>query len=248
MAPAVQRYFQEGLAPSTRITYNSAMKRFYSFCTHYNIFTPLPVTEHLLCCFAAHLADQDLAHQTVKGYLAAVRNTQISLGFPDPRDQSSMPVLKRVQMGIQRVRSGRGPPSRSRLPITATVHERIRCHLESPNQPHRELLWAICCTAVLGFFRLGELLPERQLRSTPSSSVMWGDVAVDDREQPSMVRIHLKRSKGDQFGAGADIIFGKTGLPLCPVSALLAYIEVRGSAPGRLFNMQTPSQFSSPGS
>ena len=146
-----------------------------------------------------------------------------------------MPVLKRVQMGIQRVRSGRGPPSRSRLPITATVLERIRRHLESPNKPHRELLWAICCTAFFGFFRLGELLPECQLRSTPSSSVMWGDVAVDDRELPSMVRIHLKRSKCDQFGAGVDIVLGKTGLPLCPVSALLAYIEVRGSAPGRFF-------------
>ena len=58
MAPAVQRYFQEGLAPSTRRTYNAAMKRFYSFCTHCNI-TPFPVTEHLLCCFAAHLTDQD---------------------------------------------------------------------------------------------------------------------------------------------------------------------------------------------
>ena len=221
MAPAVQCYFQEGLAPSTRRTYNAVMKRFYSFCTHSNIFTPFLVTEYLLCCFAAHLADQDLVPQTVKGYLAAVRNTQNSLNFPDPRDQSSMPVLKQVQMGIQRVRSGRGPPSRSRLPITATVLERIRRHLESPNQTHRELLWAICCTAFFGFFRLGKLLPECQLRSTPSSSVMWGDVAVDDRELPSMVRIHLKRSKCNQFGAGADIVLGKTGLPLCPVSALL---------------------------
>ena len=154
-------------------------------------------------------------------------------------------------MGIQSVRAARGPPSCSRLPITAAVLEHIRRHLESPNQPHRELLWAICCTAFFSFFRLGELLPECQLRSTPSSSVMWGDVAVDDREQPTMVRIHLKRSKCDQFGAGADVILGKTGLPLCPVSALLACIEVRGSAPGMfffLFNVQTRSLFSSPGS
>ena len=64
---------------------------------------------------------------------------------------------------------------------------------------------------------------------------MWDDVAVNSRERPTMVRIHLKRSKCDQIGAGADIILGKTGLPLCPVTAILEYIEVRGSASGLFF-------------
>ena len=51
-----------------------------------------------------------------------------------------------------------------------------------------------------------------------------------------MVRIiHLKRSKCDQFGAGADIILGRIGLPLCLVTAILKYIEVRGSASGLFF-------------
>ena len=73
MAPAVQRYFQEGLAASTCRTYNAAMKRFHSFCSLFDIHSPFPVTEHLLCSFAAHLPKQGLAPQTIKGYLAAVR-------------------------------------------------------------------------------------------------------------------------------------------------------------------------------
>ena len=235
MAPAVQRYFQEGLAASTRRTYNAAMKRFHTFCSLFDIHSPFPVTEHLLCSFAAHLADQGLAPQTIKGYLAAVRNTQISLGFPDLREQSSLPVLKRVQAGIQRVRSLAAPPFRLRLPITAAVMERIRTHLEPAGLPHKELIWAISCTVFFGFFRLGELLPESSAQIIPAASLMWGDVAVDSRERPTMVRIHLKRSKCDQVGAGADIILGKTGLPLCPVSAILKYIEVRGSALGLFF-------------
>ena len=80
--------------PSTQRTYGAAMRRFYAFCTHFNITSPFPVTEHLQCCFAAFLADQGLTPQTVKGYLAAVRNVQVSLGLPDPRDQSSLPMLK----------------------------------------------------------------------------------------------------------------------------------------------------------
>ena len=36
-------------------------------------------------------------------YMSSVRNIQISLGLPDPREQSSLPMLKRVQVGIARV-------------------------------------------------------------------------------------------------------------------------------------------------
>ncbi len=211
------------------------MRKFNAFCTLYTICTPFPVTEMLLCSFAVYLAELGLASQTIKGYLSAVRNTQLSLGLPDPRERSALPVLKRVQAGIQRVRAAKGPPSRLRLPITAAVMERIRAQVQRSDLQRKELLWAICCTAFFGFFRLGELLPESQASISPTRSLMWGDVAVDSNKNPTMVRVHLKKSKGDQFGAGADIILGKTGLPLCPVTAILKYIEVRGSSPGPFF-------------
>ncbi len=47
--------------------------------------------------------------------------------------------------------------------------------------------------------------------------------------------MHLKRSKCYQFGTGADFILGKTGLPLCPVTAILKYTGVRGSSSGPFF-------------
>ena len=68
MAPSIQRYFQEGLAPSTHRTYSAALKRFHKFCVQYSVMNPFPVTEHLLCCFAAFLADQCLAPQTGQSY------------------------------------------------------------------------------------------------------------------------------------------------------------------------------------
>ena len=96
--------FRKAWPPSAHKTSGAAMKQFFPFCTQFNI---LSITEYLLCCFAAFLAD---APQSVKGYLAAVRNMQVSLGLPDPRDQSSLPMLKRVQAGIQRIRSVAGLP------------------------------------------------------------------------------------------------------------------------------------------
>ena len=71
------------------------------------------------------------------------------------------------------------------MPITAKVMERIRTHLEVADIAHKELVWAICCTAFFGFFRLGELLPETKAKANPAVSLMWGDVAVDSRDKPT---------------------------------------------------------------
>ena len=46
------------------------------------------------------MAEENVTMQTIKTYLAAVRSMQISLGLPDPQDQSSLPMLKHVQAGI----------------------------------------------------------------------------------------------------------------------------------------------------
>ena len=48
-------------------------------------------------------------------------------------------------------------------------------------------------------------------------------------------QVHLKKSKCDQFGQGADVVMGKTGLDLCPVSAMTCYLERRGTAGGPFF-------------
>ena len=83
MAPSVQL---AGLAPFPLKSYHTAMKRFGNFCVKFNVLNPFPVNETLLCSFAAYLADEGLAPQTGKSYLAAVRNMPLSLGLPDPRE------------------------------------------------------------------------------------------------------------------------------------------------------------------
>lgn len=235
MASSVQHYFRKGLAQSTQRTYGTAMKRFYTFCVKFNIHMPFPATEHLMCCFAAHLADEGLAPQTAKSYLAAVRNMQISLGLPDPRDQSSLPVLKRVLTGISRDRLRRQTPTRPRLPITGPVLAQIHGTLDSSSHPEKVLIRAISSLAFFGFFRLGELLLECPDKYNPTTSLSWGNVVVDDRITPSMVKVHLKHSKCDQLGKGVDIIVGRTDSPVCPVAAIMAYITLRQDIPGPFF-------------
>lgn len=212
------------------------MRRFNTFCTTYNIWNPFPLTEEIMCAFVAYLAEQGLAPQTGKAYLSALRNAQISLGLPDPRDQSSLPLLKRVQAGISRIRLQEGSSARRvRLPITLPVLKKVQDYLRATPNPETVVIWAIACSAFFGFFRLGELLLDSPSTYNPNTCLSWGDVAVDSRVAPSKVQIHLKRSKCDQFGSGVDVVVGVTGTPICPVRAMVAYLEARGTRPGPFF-------------
>lgn len=127
------------------------------------------------------------------------------------------------------------PPSQLRLPVTVHVLEQIRVGLNDSTHPHKGPLWAIACTAFFGFFRLGELLPDSSRSYDPRTGLSWGDVSADSPEQPSMICIHLKKSKCDQFGSGVDVVVGRTNNALCPVAAILHYIVARGAAPGPFF-------------
>ena len=99
----------------------------------------------------------------------------------------------------------------------------------------RYLMWAVCCTAFFGFFRLGELL-----ETTPHSkvSIQVRDVTVNSPVEPTIISLHLRRSKTDQFGKGVDIHLGRTRQDVCPVIALLAYLAVRGGVDGPLFRCE----------
>ena len=159
---------------------------------------------------------------------------QLALGLPDPREQSSLPILKRVQAGISRARVGHSE-TQVRLPITPSLLHQIRVNLDSSSRADKALLWAVCCIAFFGCFQLGELLLESTVGVDQCRHLSWGDVSVDSQTNPRMLQVHLKQYKTDQFGKGADIVLGKTGNELCPVAAALGYMAVRGDQPGPFF-------------
>ena len=120
-----------GLAPATNKAYRTAVNRFSAFCMKYNITTPFPVKELLLCRFVTVLAEEGLAPATIKTYLAGVRHAQIMRGLPEPRQEAgAMARLRLVQAGILRRRiSEGGVSSDKRLPITMPI---LRGLIEAP--------------------------------------------------------------------------------------------------------------------
>ena len=122
----------------------------------------------------------------------------------------------------------KGTPPKARLPITPMLLRRLRDHWGSGESGHNEVLWAVACICFFGFFRLGELL-------NPGGRLKWEDISFDHPSKPTMMKIHLSTSKCDQYGHGTDVFIGQTSNALCPITACLAFLRVRGTEPGPFF-------------
>lgn len=90
----------------------------------------------------------------------------------------------------------------------------------------------------MAFFGLDELFMSVSSGFNPAIHLAWRDVCV---KHPTIVRVHLRVSKCDQFGRGVDVFLNRVDSLVCPVAALLAYMVVRGPASGPFFVMEDGS-------
>lgn len=238
MDSLVHFYFREGLAASTRKTYEAGRKKFNQFCAELNISNPLPVNQQTLCYYVAYLAKCNLSPATIKVYLSALRHYHIASDVPEP-DRAKMQKLKIVSNGVTRVSALKTKETRTRLPITPDILRQIY-RLWQPNRHEYEtiLMWAASTLCFFGFFRMGELTIPNDKAYDGSIHLSPGDIATDSHTNPTMLQVHLKTSKTDRDRKGATVIVGRTKDQLCPVSAVLAYLAIRGTTPGPLFQLE----------
>ena len=239
--PAAKRYFAQSLSASSTRSYSSAQSRFIKFCHQFSL-PPYPLNETLLCSFASFLAEEGLKLQTIKCYLSALRHAQIANGFPDPRIGVDHPRLECILRGIKRSQASAPSQSRTRLPITPEILRLIHGHLPPPPDSH--MIWAACCLGFFGFLRAGEFTVPSVAEFNPEEHLSLADIAIDSHSSPSLLRVRIKQSKTDPFRLGVDIYLGKASPPLCPVSAIIEYISVRGPHPGPLFLFANGSSLS----
>ena len=236
----MERYFRQGLAASTQRTYSSAKKRYVEFCNKHSL-PLLPVQEHQLCHFVSYLGDQGLAYSSLKGYLSAIRNLQISYNYPDP-NISGMPKLEQVLRGIKKQNSA-ACAKRERLPITPDTLVKLRSVWERNNiKQDNIMLWAVSSLCFFVFFRAGELTIHAEESYDPQTHLNYEDIAMDSFSNPTIMKVHLKESKTDPYRKGVDIFVGCTHDKLCPIAAVLAYLAKRGNAPGLLFKFENGKQ------
>ncbi len=232
MENSIQYYYSRGLAPSTKRSYTSAQSRYLKFCEQFSVAVPVPLYEKVLCAYVSFLAD--LKHQSTKSYLSALRHLQISAGFQDPFAASSWPRLEHVLKGIKRP-SVTQRVSRPRLPITPiilrAIHKAWSTQLQDGSWD-AVMLWASFCLEFFAFLHAGEFTVPNYRSFDPQTHLSTNDIAVDSHTAPTLMRVSIKASKTDPFHHGVDIFVGQTFDSLCPISAILAYLAMRGESPG----------------
>ena len=165
-----------------------------------------------------------------------MRRLQIARNLPDPQI-ASMPKLEGVIRGIKSQQAlSRDPSARNRLPITPDLLLKLKDYFQQRSaNPDSFMLWAAISTCFFGFMRSGEITVPSESAFDPASHLCITDVTIDCINDPQMVKLNLKTSKTDPFRKGVEIVLGRTRNALCPVTALLAYLALRGNGPGFLF-------------
>eukprot|EP00731_Ephydatia_muelleri_P007891 Em0004g229a len=109
----LRHLLHRAVAPSTSTTYRAGIRKYYAFCTQFNL-TPLPGSKHTINLFAAYLS-QVLQANTTQVYLAAVTHLHLTRGFSSPAHNN--PTLNLAIRGMQR---SQGPAHLrpKRLPLT----------------------------------------------------------------------------------------------------------------------------------
>ena len=97
------------------------------------------------------------------------------------------------------------------------------------------MLWAAACMCFFGFLRCREIVVPSDSTFNATTHVTVGDVRVDNTSNPQYIQVNIKTSKTDPFRRGVLVYLGSTNGDVCPVAAVLAYIVLRGSAPGLFF-------------
>jgi len=97
------------------------------------------------------------------------------------------------------------------------------------------MLWAAVCPFLGGFLRAGEMTVPSLNGYDEGYHLNFDAIAVDNHSNPSLLWVRIKGSKTGPFREGANIFLRRAHNKLCQVETMLAYLAVRGSAPGFLF-------------
>ena len=156
-------------------------------------------------------------------------------GLHDDFTKQLTPRLQLVLKEIKKEKAKNTPPS-TRLPITVEIMANIpEVLLLDSSKYDNILLWAACSLAFFGFLRCGELTEPSQAECNQGAHLSLGDVAIDSKSAPTTIQIIIKQSKTDPLRRGVQLHLRITDSNICPITAILPYLAIRGARPGPLF-------------
>ena len=74
------------------------------------------------------------------------------------------------------------------------------------------MVWAVCCLGFFAFLRVGEFTVPDDTSYDSGVHLSFGDIAIDDLNNPTVLQVSIKQSKTDPFRKGVTLYVGRTGV------------------------------------
>lgn len=212
-AQRIRDYVADSKAASTRRIYQSDWRHFTTWCAEHGFADLLPIAPEILAAFLTELADDGRAVATIARKLAAIT---FAHELAEVEITPRRALVTRTMEGIRR-RKGTAPKQMKAL-LTPDIRALVM-GLPASMAGVRDR--ALLLIGYAGAFRRSELV-----------ALNVEDIEEDDEG----LRIHLRRSKTDQAGAGQwKGIPRGAHLETCPVRAYQAWLFAAGVVSGPAF-------------
>ena len=186
-----------------------------------------PLLENNLILFVSDLA-QSSSYSNIKQHLAALRFFSVVHGYVTTKCNQLYLVLR----GIKRSQ-GLKFKRPKRLPMTPSLLHTIKFNLFQSSYKYEDkcMMWAAMSIAFFGLLRVSEYTCEKVNYFLPETTLCVDDVSCGN----NWATINVKASKTDVFRVGVKIRLAANFTNLCPVQALLQYLQNRPSQGGPFF-------------
>ena len=213
------------------------MRQFYSFCSQTGIAPSFPISEDILINFSVCMA-RSVQYSTIKNYLSAIKYYHSSHAYA-----LNLSAFLRLQLILRGIKRSQGVNSKFRRPITLPILNLFYHLLNIKYTTNKDslMVWAAMTLAFFGFLHIGELTCDSHFNS--ERHLTFSDLVFMPKSSPKYMLVRLKVSKTDPFRKGQTIVIGRANSNLCPISAMVAYLESRSPLPnsGPLFTFQSGS-------
>jgi hypothetical protein len=214
-----------GLAKATWSNYKTAEKMLKK-CqseTGSNLEPPLD-TAKVLTFVDWLIQVRKVKHRTIENYLAGIRQLHVIKSLEVPNLRAGLVGLVLTGKRNMETRERKmGARQGTRLPVTLNVMKLIKATVRKSQWEKQKklLMWAVCCLAFSGSFRVGELLAKERWRFDPACTLLVEDIAIVAGAQGRRsVQVRVKWAKQDKEGKGFAVEVYETGSTCCPVKAL----------------------------
>lgn len=207
-------------APSTNITYNSALTSYTEFCTKHNF--PLDPTPDTLSFYIAYMSSF-IKPTSVASYLSGILHL-LQPYFPHAREARSHPLVKNTLQGALCIANS---PVQRKRPITLDDLHLIASY-GAPQPSYNDLLLrALSFTSFFGLLRPSEVCLSDSPRKRDMRKIMLRHQLVIEDD---MMSIPLHAHKADQQNSGNMVLLLRRDDSLNPLPIITNYLHLRDAS------------------